>query len=64
MRISKNVVERGKLLNGYDYEKQAWVYDGKYQDCGHPEEGEQTIFGDIFPGCNCYGRLHKGEPVV
>ena len=35
----------------YDYEKQAWIKDGTYQDCGHPPDME----------CGCYGRLHKGE---
>ena len=34
-RISDNEVLDGKLLNGFDYEKQAWVVDGIYQDCGH-----------------------------
>ena len=35
----------------YDYERQAWVVDGRYDDCGHPEHVE----------CVCYGRLHAGE---
>jgi len=50
----------------YDYDNQAWVVDGTYQDCGHPEAG--TIMGndgprpgEPFPGCDCYGRRHKGE---
>jgi len=44
-------VNHGKrLLNGYDYENQAWVIDGKYVNCGHPEGT-----------CRCFGRLHKGE---
>ena len=43
--------EDGKLHNGYDYEKQSWVVDGKYVRCGHPDEMD----------CGCYGREHEGE---
>lgn len=35
----------------YDYYNQAWVVDGKYAACGHPESLD----------CNCYGKLHAGE---
>jgi hypothetical protein len=41
----------GRLVNGFDYERQAWVIDGKYRRCGHPQNMR----------CNCYGRLHEGE---
>lgn len=37
---------------GYDYEHQAWVEDGRYVRCGHPED----------MGCQCYGKAHEGEP--
>ena len=33
----------------YDYDKQAWVRDGKYIKCGHTSD------------CHCYGKLHAGE---
>lgn len=33
----------------YDYERQAWVRDGLYAQCGH--EGE----------CYCYGRKNRGK---
>lgn len=36
----------------YDYENQAWIRDGRYQDCAHPTSMT----------CGCYGRAHKGEP--
>lgn len=58
--------ENGLLINGFDYINQAWVLDGKYQDCGHPKQGE--VYEDPFEGrsvwggCDCYGRLHSGEP--
>lgn len=41
---------------GFDYVNQAWVIDGRYQSCGHPEA----------MGCQCFGRLHAGElaPIV
>lgn len=38
----------------YDYANQAWVQDGRYVRCGHPE----------VMACNCYGRLHAGEPII
>jgi len=38
----------------YDYENQAFVKDGKYVRCGHPEN----------MNCKCYGRLHAGETAV
>ena len=39
----------------YDYDNQAWIVDGVYQDCGHPES--------MATECArlCYGRKHKGE---
>jgi len=52
MRESGDEYRAGRLWNGYDYDRQAWVIDGRYQDCGHP-------FGDAR--CRCYGRLHEGE---
>lgn len=39
-------------MNGYDYDHQAWVVNGKYVRCGHPEAMD----------CGCYGRVHVGEP--
>ena len=35
----------------YDYTNQAWVVDGKYQRCGHPQDMD----------CACYGKIHQGE---
>ena len=35
----------------YDYENQAWVKDGKYVRCGHPD----------YMGCKCFGKIHEGE---
>jgi hypothetical protein len=35
----------------FDYAKQAWVVNGRYVRCGHPEAMD----------CQCYGRLHEGE---
>ena len=37
----------------FDYDHQAWVKDGVYVRCGHPGVA-----------CECYGRLHAGEPVA
>lgn len=35
----------------FDYANQAWIVEGKYVRCGHPE----TM------ACGCYGRAHAGE---
>ena len=51
MRTSSNELKNGRLMNGYDYENQAWVVDGKYVRCGHPENMK----------CGCCGREHEGE---
>ena len=39
---------------GFDYARQAWYDKGVYVRCGHTDA----------MGCECYGRLHEGEPVV
>jgi hypothetical protein len=53
LRYSNDEYKDGRLINGYDYNNQAWVINGKYVDCGHPSNME----------CGCYGRIHKGEEV-
>ena len=50
-RKSSNEVVNGRLVNGYDYDRQAWVRNGLYVRCGHPEQ----------MNCGCYGRIHEGE---
>ena len=50
-RLSKDVYRDGRLIQGYDYEKQCWVENGRYVRCGHPESMD----------CGCYGRDHEGE---
>lgn len=54
MRTSKDEIREGKVFNGYDYENQAWVCEGKYVRCGHPEPMK----------CGCFGREHQGESVT
>ncbi len=49
-RTSANIYGKGGLLHGYDYEKQAWVVNGRYVRCGHPEAMR----------CGCYGRAYEG----
>jgi hypothetical protein len=41
----------GRLIEGFDYDNQAWVQLGVYLDCGHVPDSL----------CGCYGRKHKGE---
>jgi hypothetical protein len=55
MRTSRDVFNvHGVLLHGFDYENQAWVENGKYLRCGHPDPMD----------CGCFGRLHEGESVT
>ena len=52
MRTGNNQYnEAGNLINGFDYERQAWVENGYYQDCNHPES----------MNCGCFGRKHHNE---
>ena len=54
MRESDNQLDADyTLISGYDYTNQAWVIDGKYIRCGHPDSMD----------CGCYGREHEGELV-
>lgn len=53
-RTSNDVIVNGRLMNGYDYDNQAWVVDGKYVRCGHPQS----------MNCGCYGREHAGEETL
>ena len=50
-RLSRDEYKEGRLWNGYDYEHQAWVREGKYIRCGHPDK----------MNCNCYGKLNEGK---
>ena len=57
----------------FDYTNQAWTILGdddvwKYVDCGHPAVGtvmgvDSPAPGEIFKGCECYGKAHQGEAV-
>lgn len=38
----------------FDYVNQAWIENGRYVRCGHPEAMT----------CDCYGRKHAGELAV
>lgn len=51
-RASEDVYVNGQLVNGFDYTRQAWVVDGFYVRCAHPESMT----------CGCYGRTHEGQP--
>jgi hypothetical protein len=51
MRESNDEYVNGRLMNGYDYYKQAWVLNGKYVACGHK----------LSMNCSCYGKIHEGE---
>ena len=51
MRTTRDIYENGRMIWGFDYDKQAWVEDGKYVRCGHPDS----------MNCDCYGKIHEGE---
>lgn len=51
MRTSNDERIDGRLMDGFDYEHQAWVVDGCYVRCGHPATMD----------CKCYGKEHEGE---
>jgi hypothetical protein len=53
---AKNGLGLGKPLGlakglAYDYKNQAWLLDGQYERCSHPEAMD----------CQCYGKVHEGE---
>jgi hypothetical protein len=55
MRMSGTVeAQTGSKANGFDYVNQAWVKDGRYIACGHPESMH----------CNCYGTVNAGKPLA
>jgi hypothetical protein len=51
LRDARNAALRSEAVIGFDYENQAWVVDGRYVSCGHPETMD----------CGCFGRIHAGE---
>ena len=50
-RLSNDQYKNGVLFNGYDYQNQAWVQNGVYIACGHPETMQ----------CHCFGTINAGE---
>lgn len=38
----------------FDYKNQAWIRDGRYLDCSHPNSMD----------CQCYGRKYEGLTVA
>jgi hypothetical protein len=40
-------------MTQYDYKNQAWMKDGRYLDCSHPDAMD----------CQCYGRKYEGLTV-
>jgi hypothetical protein len=57
----------------FDYTNQAWTMLRNddvwiYVDCGHPAVGtvmgvSSPAPGEIFKGCECYGKVHQGKAV-
>jgi hypothetical protein len=62
-----------KVESGYDYTNQAWVINGVYVRCGCPKPGTMVDPGQpggpggqpyVAVACQCWGRLHEGEPLM
>ena len=51
MRLNGDRYINGRLIDGFDYKRQAWAKDGRYVRCGHPDSMD----------CGCYGRTHEGQ---
>lgn len=49
--MSRTYYSEDKTEHSYDYNKQVWIVNGVYMDCGHRPEMK----------CGCYGRKHAGE---
>ena len=47
----RTYIDNDKAKQSYDYDKQAWILDGVYVRCGHPETMD----------CKCYDKVHAGE---
>jgi len=52
--MSRNFYCKDKNKLSFDYEKQVWIKNGVYQNCGHKQEMD----------CRCFGRIHSGEKAV
>ena len=39
----------------FDYDNQAWIINGVYQNCNHPASMARQC------EASCYGRMHQGE---
>lgn len=44
----------GQVLNGFDYDLQVWVEDGRVMDCGHK----------VLSRCGCAARKYKGWKLI
>jgi hypothetical protein len=58
MRYSNDEFRNGLLWNGFDYTNQAWVVDGRYVRCGHPENMNCSCFGKTYEG---WASMQEGE---
>lgn len=55
MRYSSNVNDAsGNVRDGFDYDLQVWVRDGRVQRCGHPAD----------MACGCNGRAYAGLTIA
>ena len=50
-RIPAPVLADAEIDVQYDYDNQAWIENGSYISCSHPDA----------MNCTCYGKIHAGE---
>ena len=50
--------------DGYDYDAQAWVVDGIYQDCGHVQNGKFCCNAHQLAGQTAWKYLEQNQKAV
>lgn len=60
MRTSGDQYKGGQLANGFDYDLQVWVKNGRIQDCGHTDR----LTHHCFQGYNCTAHQYHGERIA
>ena len=50
------------MITFYDYDNQAWVTNGRYQDCAHPFKAGMRML-DGYDTCGCFARKNHGKQI-
>ena len=57
-RLSGDEIKDGVVFNGFDYELQVWVEDGKVLRCGHKFDIDSVM------GWCCNGARYEGQEIA